>query len=439
MPEEAAQKKRDALLKLQELEELLKVQKLNKTHSTLLKQLRAKHSGIVDQPSGPMRSRKVRLYPTADERLQLRKWIGTARWTYNECLANTNKGVAKTKKSLRAKCLNEDASLPEWVYETPYDVRDEAMNDLLKAFVTCFAKDEKFQMKFRSKRDKTQSITILKKHWGRKHGAYAFLLKVKSSEKVPEELCSDSRIVVDDLNRWWLCLPEPLLIKPTSAREVVGEKQASLRVAAIDPGVRTFATIYSAGQVADITEFGVNDYGRIYNLCRHADQLQSRWAAKECRARKRRGLKKAAKRISSKVRNLVDDLHRKLAAFLVDGYDVILLPKFETQGMVQKANRRISSKTARAMCTWSHYRFRCHLLQKARCRPSVQVRLVTEEFTSKTCGNCGQLHEKLGGSKIYKCTSCKTVIDRDSNGARNVLLKHLTEQTARVPEGARAG
>ena len=154
-----------------------------------------------------------------------------------------------------------------------------------------------------------------------------------------------------------------------------------LRVAAIDPGVRTFATIYSAGcDVADVTEFGVNDYGRMYNLCRRADKLQSRWSAADCRAKKRRGLKKAAKRISSKVRNLVDDLHRKLAAFLVDAYDVILLPKFETQGMVQKAKRRINSKSARAMCTWSHYRFRCHLIQKARCRPSVQVRLVTEEF-----------------------------------------------------------
>jgi len=394
-----------------------------------------------------MHARKVRLYPTADERVVLRKWIGTARWTYNECLANTNKGIAKNKKALRATCLNEDAKLPEWVYETPYDVRDEAMNDLLKAFKTCFAKDDKFQMKFRSKRDKTQSITLLKKHWGRAHGAYAFLTKIKSTENVPEELCADSRLLLDDLNRWWLCLPEPLVIKTTSAREVIvgrgGENQASsssLRVAAIDPGVRTFATIYSAGEVADVTEFGVNDYGRIYNLCRHADKLQSRWAAKECRARKRRGLKKAAKRIASKVRNLVDDLHRKLAAFLVDGYDVILLPKFETQGMVQKANRRINSKAARAMCTWSHYRFRCHLLHKAQCRPSVQVRLVSEEFTSKTCGKCGALHQKLGSSKIYACANCKTVIDRDSNGARNVLLKYLTELTAGVTEeGTPAG
>jgi putative transposase len=64
-------------------------------------------------------------------------------------------------------------------------------------------------------------------------------------------------------------------------------------------------------------------------------------------------------------------------------------------------------------------------------RPSVQVRLVTEDFTSKTCGKCGALHQKLRSSKIY---ACKTVMDRDSNGARNVQLKYLTELTAGVAE-----
>lgn len=381
-----------------------------------------------------MKARKVRIYPNAEERATLRKWMGTARWTYNQCLSKTQEGVKKAKKELRAHCLNQDANLPQWVYETPYDVRDEAMNDLLKAYDVCFSKGDKFTMKFRSKRDKTQSIAILKKHWGNKSGFWAFLPKIKAAESIPKDLHCDSRLLLDDLKRWWLCLPEPLTVA-----QRVGDTQTTLRVASIDPGVRTFATIYSAGaDGAAVTEFGVNDYGRIYNLCRHADNLQSRWSS-SCTSRKRRRLKMAAKRISSKVRNIVDDLHRKLAAFLVDAHDVILLPKFETQGMVQKKNRRISSKTARAMCTWSHYRFRCHLLQKARCRPEVSVKLVTEEFTSKTCGNCGELHQKLGSSKTFKCPSCKTIVDRDYNGARNILLKFLTEKTAPTAHAVGSG
>ena len=48
----------------------------------------------------------------------------------------------------------------------PYDIRDEAMNDLLKSYSTNFAaKRTKFKIKFRSKKDRQQSIAILSKHW----------------------------------------------------------------------------------------------------------------------------------------------------------------------------------------------------------------------------------------------------------------------------------
>jgi transposase len=50
--------------------------------------------------------------------------------------------------------------------------------------------------------------------------------------------------------------------------------------------------------------------------------------------------------------------------------------------------------------------------------------LVSEEYTSKTCGGCGSLN-CVGGSKEYKC-ECGVDIDRDMNGARNILIKSLT-------------
>ena len=169
---------------------------------------------VVDEdapelPAPMMRARKVRIYPTAEERKILRKWMGTARWTYNQCLARVNEGAKKTKKALRALCLNAEAKLEDWVYETPYDVRDEAMNDLLKAFKTCFSKGDKFKMKFRSKWDAVQSIAVLKKHWGHKTGVWSFLPKVKASEKLPDALPCDSRLLIDGLNRWWMCIPSP--------------------------------------------------------------------------------------------------------------------------------------------------------------------------------------------------------------------------------------
>jgi putative transposase len=137
-------------------------------------------------------------------------------------------------------------------------------------------------------------------------------------------------------------------------------------------------------------------------------------------------LKKAARRIRQKIRNLIDETHKKFTKFLVDQYHTILLPKFETQKMIFRGNRRIGSKTARAMLTWAHYRFRQRLINKIREYPWCNVILCDEHFTSKTCGNCGFIHQNLGKLKRFECPQCKIEMDRDINAARNILLRYLT-------------
>lgn len=49
-----------------------------------------------------------------------------------------------------------------------------------------------------------------------------------------------------------------------------------------------------------------------------------------------------------------------------------------------------------------------------------------EDYTSKTCGNCGYIKNNLGANKIFECDKCKKIFDRDINGARNIYLKYLT-------------
>jgi hypothetical protein len=74
-----------------------------------------------------------------------------------------------------------------------------------------------------------------------------------------------------------------------------------------------------------------------------------------------------------------------------------------------------------------HYTFRQRLLNEARKHAGVRVLLVNEAFTSKTCGNCGWIHKTLAGNKDFRCRECNTRMDRDFNGARNVLLRFLGE------------
>jgi len=177
-------------------------------------------------------------------------------------------------------------------------------------------------------------------------------------------------------------------------------KPEEVRVVAIDPGIRTFATCYDPSGA--ITEWGHSDIGRIYQLCRAYDKLQSRWTSKEVNSHKRWSMWRAGSRIHDKICSLVADLHHKFAKWLCESFSVVLLPKFETQQMIRRGQRKIRNKTARAMVTWSHYRFRMRLQDKAREYLGCKVLLVDEAYTSKTCGRCGKIHSTLGEIRNIK-------------------------------------
>jgi putative transposase len=76
-------------------------------------------------------------------------------------------------------------------------------------------------------------------------------------------------------------------------------------------------------------------------------------------------LRKSAAKIRIKIKNLVNEFHKKAAKHLTVKYKLILLPTCETQQMVKKGKRRLAAKTARAMVTLSHYRFQQMLKHQA--------------------------------------------------------------------------
>jgi putative transposase len=181
-------------------------------------------------------------------------------------------------------------------------------------------------------------------------------------------------------------------------------------------------TGYDPGGI--IMKLGKSDIPRIYWLCNSYDKLQSKWSQPEINHRKRYRYKKAGARIQRRIRNLVDEFHKKTTKWVCENYSTIFPPKFETQKMASKRQRKINSKTARKMLTWSHYRFKTWLMNKAREYPNCRV-IICEEYTSQTCSECGYLHCKIGGSKKFKCPGCNQESDRDFNAARNILLKNM--------------
>lgn len=205
---------------------------------------------------------------------------------------------------------------------------------------------------------------------------------------------------------------------PVDAKNVEQYQPKRDQVVAIDPGVRTLVTFYSEHWHGYI---GEDWQRRTKGLLIRADHYASE-AAKCDKFYTKYRLRKRAAIINAKVTNRMKDMQHKIALFLVKNFQIILLPELETKQLV-RANKKAQS-VSRAIMTSSQYRFKQIMIQKAE-KYSSNLILCKEYYTSMTCTKCGSVNEK-NASKTFNCSNCKYVVDRDYNGARNIMLKHLS-------------
>lgn len=409
------------------------------------------------------RSRHACLALTKEQKQVLLRWFGTARWTYNRCVSYCqipNNNSAVTLNNLRSCFVNSDSEAVAqnpWLLKTPYEVRDAAVREFLVAYTNGMNRKKedstfKFALKPRKRKSDNESIAVLKKCYKNGTPYKTFWVSEESSKPLPalsatwdllpERIPHDSKLLRKG-KRFFLAVSLPLPTQrtgiptmgspktPQSWLDTQEPKKEFLReppcekIVAIDPGVRTFASLYDPD--GDFIEWGSKDINRIQRLCYYMDDLQSRIVNdSDVRARSRHRMRIALQRMRNKIRALISESHRKLAKYLCESYNVVLLPKFEVSRMIKRGARRFNSKVARQMLTWSHYRFRQCLESKAEEYPWVNIIPVTEEYTSKTCGCCGKIFSKLGGSKVFLCPACGFTVPRDFNGARNIFIKWLS-------------
>ncbi len=190
-------------------------------------------------------------------------------------------------------------------------------------------------------------------------------------------------------------------------------------VVAVDPGVRTIATFYSEHYHGYL---GEDWYRRTVHLKEKADHIAKQ--AGQCdKFYTKHRLRKRAALINQKVTNRITNMQHQTAAFLAKNFQVILLPDMEVDNMIRAD--KLPPSVSRVIRLSSQYRFRQIMIQKAE-KYSANVILCKEYHTSRTCTRCGSDKIDLGSSKTYQCAKCGLCVDRDYNGARNIMLKHLT-------------
>ena len=122
-----------------------------------------------------------------------------------------------------------------------------------------------------------------------------------------------------------------------------------------------------------------------------------------------------------KIKNKISEMHWKSIAFLTRNYDKIMIPHLKISQMVK--GKKIGKMTKRMLYMFSFHSFLEKL--KFKCQnTNKKLYIVNEDYTSKTCTNCGQLND-IKTLEIYKCKECNLMIDRDINGSRNIMIKNI--------------
>ncbi len=366
---------------------------------------------LMDSESIITKSRKIRIYLTYKQERIVEKWFGVARWVYNYTVEYLKQeGTKASWMAIKKEILD---SLPEWCKEVPFQIKSMAIKDACQAVKIAkkkFKETGKFNtVRFKSRKQPSQSCYIPKSAV-KDRGIFVRILGLlRYKEQLPDNIM-DSRLVRQH-GRYYIAIP-------FQESRTIGENQA--RVVALDPGVRTFNTFFSEnscgwlGQDANLV---------IQKLCLKLDNLISRMskASKKRQAR----MNKAAHRLRHRIQSKVKELHHKVARFLVDNFDIILLPTFETSQMSKKLKRRIRAKSVRQMLTLSHYQFKAFLKHKA-FETGKMVIDVCEAYTSKTVSWTGEM-VNVGGSKTITSKQDGHTMDRDINGARGIFLRALVD------------
>ena len=408
-----------------------------------------------------LKTLKIRLFPTQEQKQQLHEYFQQFRWYYNASLAVLYKEYTKDqieshnkfsetfirdlvrkykytetptetngviKKDFIKRENDEEKNAipkPDWWTKVPSRIPRGAACKLTYALNATLSNQKNgnitdFKMKFKTKKDCVSMVhfedsgfpkwiqDIKSTYWYRSKDHKRTNLSFKQISQGKTRGCEihfdehlDKYTLFYPIEYSWL--PENDLRIENQNKYVVSDTK---RIISLDPGLRKFLVGYDPS--GSVTFFGEQAQQKIIPLLLELDQ--SKLTDKEKHVRWRR------------IKCMVQEMHWKIIHFLITHYDIILLPTFETSKMIQ--GNKLSKLSKRIMNMFSFYEFKLRLKFKCEMHHK-QLIMVNESFTSKTCGCCGELNQGLGSSEVFECSSCQVKMDRDAQGARNILLRNL--------------
>ena len=195
------------------------------------------------------------------------------------------------------------------------------------------------------------------------------------------------------------------------------------KICGIDPGLRSFLTVFDNQNIVELNNnrmYIKKLNQKIQQLKAHRNKSKNQLETANNVLRKRRR-KRHFNKIEKKKIDYTDAVHWGSINFLLKNYDYILLGDIKSHDIVKNG---LNKKNNQEFNDLKFYVFKQRLLYKARLANKF-VKFVNEFNTTKTCSSCGTLNHTVGCSEVFNCSFCKMVCGRDTNAAKNILLKGI--------------
>lgn len=300
-------------------------------------------------------------------------------------------------------CPKECNSRTEWLLETGFSIRTQAVFQAYSAWKTCLSNLKAgnikyFDLKYKKKKNIKWTMNIDRTNLTRyKSGISLYSESGIMRTNEDFEINNDCKIHFDG-KYYYILVPREIEIKYNKTQNDL--------TCALDPGKRKFHTMYSE---EDETIFiGIHASNKIQELMLKLDKAKHQ---------------KTELKLRRKIKNLQTEMHNKTSRFLCENYNNIVISRLsKNNDIFRKKNRKLSKKSVRQMAVLGHSIFLEKLKAKAEEYHNVQVNEITEEYTSQVCPKCNKCTKT--DNEQFICKHCNFCIDRDILGSRNIFLKY---------------
>ncbi|MGX4695309.1 RNA-guided endonuclease InsQ/TnpB family protein [Streptomyces sp. JNUCC 63] len=359
------------------------------------------------------RAFKYRFYPTDEQAAELSRTFGCVRLVYNKALQERTRAWYGEQR--RISYVQSSAALTRWkkteelafLAEVSSVPLQQALRHLQTAFANFFAKRAKYP-RFKSRKKSRASAEYTRSAFTWRDGRLTLAkmagpLDIRWSRPLPEG-AEPTTVTVsrDAAGRWFVSL---------LCEDTIASAPATDGAVGLDAGITSLVTL-STGEKIVNPRHERRDRDRLAKAQR---ELSRKAKGSTNRAKARRKVARVHARITDRRR---DFLH-KLSTRLVRENQTVVIEDLTVRNLLR--NGRLARAVSDA--AWTELR----IMLEYKCAWYGRELVVIDRWfpSSKLCGACGTVREKLPLNVREWACECGTVHDRDVNAARNILAAGL--------------